>query len=313
MLTRPVSRRRGTATGRGKTRRLPLGWSGSGREAGRRRQGAESHHVVTAPCHTQGVSAVAMSSVPPHLVQGYLLTGGTERVGRGEGCRRRDGSTRCPHEVCEIGTPLARTGARRRIPRNAMIALTTSLRSSLRALNRSSCSTASYPDAVPKTGLSLPRRINDPEPAARVARDPLRSSRDYVNLVLYMNNRHHFVETAGRCRKLDPGSSALRSPGAPRSAGVPGDGLRPRPLPPLRGSERHRSRGALLPYHRRSVRPSRTCCGGSPGGSRLTSSTGLCAWSRPGDLPLSYHRSMSDSPAVLHLPALDPLMLVVRR
>ena len=194
---------------------------------------------------------------------------------------------RCRHEVCEMRTPSARIGARRGIPRNAMIALTTSLRSSLLALNRSSCSTASYPDAVPKAGLSLPRRIDDPEAAARVVRDILRSRREDVVLVLYMDNRHRLVGTSGRCRKLDPGRPTLCPPGAPRSAGVPGDGLCTRPLPPLRGSERRGSRVGVLPYHRRSVRPLRRPSRRSLGGGRLTRRPQLLV------VVLLYHRYMS--------------------
>ncbi len=50
----------------------------------------------------------------------------------------------------------------------------------------------------------------------------------------------------GRRRGLGPGSSALCPPGAPRSAGVPGDRLRSRPLPPLRGAQRHGSGAGVL-------------------------------------------------------------------
>lgn len=52
---------------------------------------------------------------------------------------------------------------------------------------------ASHPDAVPEAGLNLPRRIDDPASAARVARDIIRSRREDVTLVLYMDDRHRFV------------------------------------------------------------------------------------------------------------------------
>ena len=66
------------------------------------------------------------------------------------------------------------------------MAPTTSLHSFFRALTGHPCRTASHPDAVPEAGLNLPRRIDDPASAARVARDLLRSRREDVTLVLYM-------------------------------------------------------------------------------------------------------------------------------
>jgi len=73
------------------------------------------------------------------------------------------------------------------------MAPTTSLHSFFRALTGRSCRTSSHPDAVPEAGLNLPRRIDDPASAARVARDLLRSHREDVTLVLYMDDRHRFV------------------------------------------------------------------------------------------------------------------------
>ena len=73
------------------------------------------------------------------------------------------------------------------------MAPTTSLHSFFRALTGRSCRMASHPDAVPEAGLNLPRRIDDPASAARVARDLLRSRREDVILVLYMDDRHRFV------------------------------------------------------------------------------------------------------------------------
>lgn len=76
-----------------------------------------------------------------------------------------------------------------------MMVPTTSLHSFFRALTGRSCRTASHPDTVPEAGLNLPRRIDDPASAARVARDLLRSRREDVILVLYMDedDRHRFV------------------------------------------------------------------------------------------------------------------------
>ena len=73
------------------------------------------------------------------------------------------------------------------------MAPTTSLHSFFRALTGRSRRMASHPDAVPEAGLNLPRRIDDPASAARVARDLLRSRREDVTLVLYMDDRHRFV------------------------------------------------------------------------------------------------------------------------
>ena len=73
------------------------------------------------------------------------------------------------------------------------MAPTTSLHSFFRALTGHSCQTAFHPDAVPEAGLNLPRRIDDPASAARGARDLLRSRREDVTLVLYMDARHRFV------------------------------------------------------------------------------------------------------------------------
>jgi DNA repair protein RadC len=73
------------------------------------------------------------------------------------------------------------------------MAPTTSLHSFFRALTGRSCRMASHPEAVPEAGLNLPRRIDDPASAARVARDLLRSRREDVTLVLYVDDRHRFV------------------------------------------------------------------------------------------------------------------------
>ena len=73
------------------------------------------------------------------------------------------------------------------------MAPTTSLHSFFRALTGRSCRMASHPDSVPEASLNLPRRIDDPASAAQAARDLLRSRREDMVLVLYMDDRHRFV------------------------------------------------------------------------------------------------------------------------
>ena len=70
---------------------------------------------------------------------------------------------------------------------------TTSLHSLFRALTRRSCRDGVHPDAVPEAGLNLPRRIDDPASAVRGARGLLRSRREDITLVLYLDDRHRFV------------------------------------------------------------------------------------------------------------------------
>jgi DNA repair protein RadC len=50
-----------------------------------------------------------------------------------------------------------------------------------------------HPDAVPEASLNLPRRIDDPATAARVARELLRRRREDITLILYLDDRHRFV------------------------------------------------------------------------------------------------------------------------
>ena len=167
------------------------------------------------------------------------------------------------------------------------MAPTTSLHSFFRALTgRSSRRTASHPDAVPEAGLNLPRRIDDPASAARVARDLIRSRREDVTLVLYMDDRHRFV------------GHAVVAVGWVQAARLAAH-------PVLLGAQACRATGSVLvryrrygassvteveqasfPIHRRCVRASRACCGGSPGRDhhgrvRLGVPRGTVTWSRP--------------------------------
>ena len=63
----------------------------------------------------------------------------------------------------------------------------------IRALTGRSRWTASHPDAVSESGLRLPRRIDDPASASRLARDLLRGRREDLTLALYLDDRHRFV------------------------------------------------------------------------------------------------------------------------
>jgi DNA repair protein RadC len=53
--------------------------------------------------------------------------------------------------------------------------------------------TASHPEALQERHLNIPRRIDDPATAARLARELLHSRREDITLVLYMDDRHRFV------------------------------------------------------------------------------------------------------------------------
>lgn len=71
--------------------------------------------------------------------------------------------------------------------------ITSPLRSFVRSLTGRS-SRPVHPDADP--GLTLPRRIDDPATAGRVARDLLRHWKDDVTLALYLDDRHRLVGSA---------------------------------------------------------------------------------------------------------------------
>lgn len=69
----------------------------------------------------------------------------------------------------------------------------TSLHILFRVLTGRSRWTASHPDTVSEAGLRLPRRIDDPASASRLARDLLRGRREDLTLALYLDDRHRFV------------------------------------------------------------------------------------------------------------------------
>ena len=52
---------------------------------------------------------------------------------------------------------------------------------------------ASHPEALQERHLNIPRRIDDPATAARLARELLHSRREDITLALYMDDRHRFV------------------------------------------------------------------------------------------------------------------------
>ena len=53
--------------------------------------------------------------------------------------------------------------------------------------------TASHPEALQERHLNIPRRIDNPATAARLARELLHSRREDITLALYMDDRHRFV------------------------------------------------------------------------------------------------------------------------
>jgi DNA repair protein RadC len=70
--------------------------------------------------------------------------------------------------------------------------ITSPLHSFFRALTARSRA-ASHPEALQERHLNIPRRIDDPATAARLARELLHSRREDITLALYMDDRHRFV------------------------------------------------------------------------------------------------------------------------
>ena len=52
---------------------------------------------------------------------------------------------------------------------------------------------ASHPEALQERHLNIPRRIDDPATAARLARELLHSRREDITVALYMDDHHRFV------------------------------------------------------------------------------------------------------------------------
>lgn len=71
--------------------------------------------------------------------------------------------------------------------------ITSPLRSFVRALARRLKSVPAHPDAVFEPRLALPRRIDDPVTAARLACDLLRNRTEDVTLALHLDDRHRVV------------------------------------------------------------------------------------------------------------------------
>ncbi len=71
--------------------------------------------------------------------------------------------------------------------------ITTPLHSFFRSFARTRFTVPSHPDALQEARLTLPRRIDDPASAASTARALLVNRKEDVTLVLYMDDRHHFV------------------------------------------------------------------------------------------------------------------------
>ena len=70
--------------------------------------------------------------------------------------------------------------------------ITSPIHSFFRALTARSRA-ASHPEALQERHLNIPRRIDDPATAARLARELLHSRREDITLALYMDDRHRFV------------------------------------------------------------------------------------------------------------------------
>lgn len=70
--------------------------------------------------------------------------------------------------------------------------ITSPIHSFFRALTARSRA-ASHPEALQERHLNIPRRIDDPATAARLARELLHGRREDITLALYMDDRHRFV------------------------------------------------------------------------------------------------------------------------
>jgi DNA repair protein RadC len=70
--------------------------------------------------------------------------------------------------------------------------ITSPLNNLFRALTARS-RTASHPEALQERHLYIPRRIDNPATAVRLARELLHSRREDITLALYMDDRHRFV------------------------------------------------------------------------------------------------------------------------
>jgi hypothetical protein len=145
------------------------------------------------------------------------------------------------------------------------IAPTTSLDSLFGALTGRSFRAASHPDAVPEPGLSLPRRIDNPASATRVARDLLRSRPENATLVLHINDRHRFVGHAVFAVGWVQAARLLAHPVLLYAQACRATGSILVRYRRYGGSQRHGSR-AGVPSRRRSMGPTGARCGGAPGG-----------------------------------------------
>jgi len=70
--------------------------------------------------------------------------------------------------------------------------ITSPIHSFFRALTARS-RTACHPEALQERHLNIPRRIDNPATAVRLARELLHSRREDITLALYMDDRHCFV------------------------------------------------------------------------------------------------------------------------
>jgi len=133
-----------------------------------------------------------------------------------------------------------------------------SIHSFFRSLTGRSYRTASHPDAVPEAGLNLPRRIDGPASAARVARGLLRSRREEVTIALYLDDRHRFVGHAVVAVGWVQAAQPSARPMLQESQACQATGLVR--LSPLGRAQRLGSRSGLLRCHCYCMRPSRARC-----------------------------------------------------
>jgi DNA repair protein RadC len=70
--------------------------------------------------------------------------------------------------------------------------ITSPIHSFFRALTARSRA-ANHPEALQERHLNVPRRIDDPATAARLARELLHSRREDITLALYTDDRHRFI------------------------------------------------------------------------------------------------------------------------
>jgi hypothetical protein len=96
------------------------------------------------------------------------------------------------------------------------------------------CRVPGHPEAIPEHLRNIPRRIDDPATAARVALDLLRSRHEDLTLALYLDDRHRLVGHAVVATGWVQAARLSTHPILLGSQASRGHRLRPRRVPPLR-------------------------------------------------------------------------------